>query len=205
MANDKDANSISNSSEDSSGDAPHSYTSHNFDSMNRAIDNQIQKQELMSVIYRGQRYENSSRTVLFLVSTLAITALTATLIWWLIAPGQPSFRGAYTVNEDNQALQTLSGQERVEGSEAPFIDTSFTVFHRNLTPSGDYVVTGKTYAPSDLKKPSEQYCYLEAANATGELSGKPLAAYNGNEFVMETVEPIFVDLATAYCRFTKLN
>jgi len=141
-------------------DTSHSYTSHDFDSMNRAIDNQIQKQELMSVIYRGQRYENSSRTILFLVSTIAITALTATLIWWLVAPGQPSFRGAYTVSEDNQALQTLSGHERVEGSEAPFIDTSFTVFHRNLTPSGDYVVTGKTYAPSDLKKPSEQYCYL---------------------------------------------
>lgn len=185
-------------------EAPHSYTAHNFEAMNRAIDTQIQKQELMSVIYRNQRYENSTRTILFVVSAISIASLSAALIWWLLFPGHPSYQQRLSINDDNPALITLSGQEQINGDDAPFIDTSFTVFHRNLTPSGDYVVTGKTYVPNDLNTPNEQYCYLEAANPKGELSAKPLAAYEGEQFKWETTEPLFIELAEDYCRFSHM-
>ncbi|GEM_PF-1452224 len=183
-------------------DEPISYVSHNFASMNRAIDNQIQKQELMSVIYRSQRYENSTRTVFYVVSTLSIAALTAVLIWWLLNPGGPTFTAIAPVQGDVLALQSLSDTESVSGAEGGFIDTSFTVFHRNLTPSGDYVVTGKTYASDNLNLPYEQYCYLESADANGELSAKPLASYDGGDFKAETSEAIFINLAEQYCRFS---
>ena len=185
----------------------YSYTSHNFDSMNRAIDNQIQKQELMSAIYRNQRYENSTRTIFYVVSTICLAALTAGLLWWLImGPGQglvaPITGTPSQALIESSSLATLSASETQTGEDADFIDTSFTVFHRNLTEAGDYVVTGKTYTPSELKLPYEQYCYLESATNSGELAARPLASYAGNEYKLETDEDIFVRLAARYCRFT---
>lgn len=180
----------------------YAYVSHNFDSMNRAIDTQIQKQELMSVIYRNQRYENSTRTIFYVVASLSIAALTAVLIWWLLGAGAPNFSSVTLFPQDQVALQTLSQQETIQGEDAPFIDTSFTVFHRNLTESGDTVVTGKTFTPNALAYPDEQYCYLESANSRGELAAKPLAAYEGSRFRMETEDPLLLKLAAQYCRFT---
>lgn len=200
---DANTKSASGDTDKTSKDAPYSYVSHNFASMNRAIDNQIQKQELMSVIYRSQRYENSTRTLFYVVSTISIAALTGVLIWWLLNPNGPQFTTISPVQGDITALKSLSDVERVDGIEGGFIDTSFTVFHRNLTPSGDYVVTGKTYASDNLNQPYEQYCYLESADANGELSAKPLASYDGSDFKTETSEAIFVKLAEQYCRFSR--
>lgn len=183
-------------------DAQYSYVSHNFDSMNRAIDNQIQKQELMSLIYRTQRYEKSTRTVFYVVATLAISALTVTLIWWLFNAQPTAFTLDMPALEDRQALQTLSTNAQPSGSDAGFINTSFTVFHRNLTPSGDHVVTGKTYAPENLDQPYEQYCYLESANAQGALNAIPLASYDESAFTQETSDSNLSKLIPRYCRFT---
>jgi len=180
-----------------------SYVSHNFDSMNRAIDNQIQKQELMSVIYRTQRYEKSTRTVFYVVASVAIIALTATLIWWLMRSPPPAYLTRPIATESRQALQSLSSTETVSGADAPFINTSFTVFHRNMTPTGDSVVTGKTYAPENLNQPYEQYCYLETATDQGALSGIPLASYDGDRFTQENTDAQMITLAERYCRFTR--
>jgi hypothetical protein len=189
-------------------EASHSYVTHNFDQMNRAIDTEIQKQELMSVLYRTQRYEDGSRTVLYWVSIICLLALTGATIWWLMLPGHQGYSTQIITTPTisagkEQALQTLSNNEVIEATEAPFIDTTFTVFHRNLTPSGEHVVTGKTFEPRDLRYPIEQYCYLESKAADGELSGKPLAAYDGKNFDLETQEQFLIDLAELYCRFTK--
>ncbi len=184
-------------------DRDYDYVSHNFDAMNRAIDNQVQKQELMTFIYRTQRYEKSTRTVFFVVASIAIVALTATLIWWLLQATPPSYPVAPANSENRQALQSLSSTEQIQGEDAPFINTSFTVFHRNLTPSGDHVVTGKTYAPENLNRPYEQYCYLETATSQGGLSGVPLASYDGEHFTQETDDANMVKLAERYCRFSE--
>lgn len=191
----------------------HQYTSHNFEAMNRAIDNQVQKQELLSGIYRDQRSESATRTLLFAVSSICLVLLTGTLLWWLLlGPGKhlvspvlvskPLTVSDEVTLENTKSLATLSAQETPSGAEAGFIDTSFTVFHRNLTEAGDYVVTGKTYAPGQLNLPYEQYCYLESASENGELAAQPLAAYEGRDYKLETEQEIFVRLAAQYCRFT---
>lgn len=187
-----------------SGNEPqYAYVSHNFDSMNRAIDNQIQKQELMSVIYRTQRYEKGTRTVFYVVATIAIVALTATLIWWLLNTSPVPLTLDLPAIDDRKALQTLSGNADSAGADAGFINTSFTVFHRNLTPSGDHVVTGKTYAPENLDQPYEQYCYLETANAQGALNAIPLASFDEQAYREETQDANLLKLINRYCRFTR--
>ena len=180
----------------------YSVVTHNFESMNRAIDNQVEKQELMSVIYRTQRYEKATRTLFYIVSTLAIALLTATLIWWLLHSNPEAYRIDFPALENQQALQTLASSEEAKGEDAAFINTSFTVFHRNLTPSGDNVVTGKTFAPEDLATPYEQYCYLESASSTGSLSAIPLASYDEGSYQEETTDPNLLKLIRRYCRFS---
>jgi len=181
---------------------PERYVSHNFDAMNRAIDNQVQKQELMSIIYRTQRYEKGTRTFFYVIASVCLLVLTGAILWWLTSTPGIQLAPSPLLAQDEQALLVLSEQEQITGDDAGFINTSFTVFHRNLTPSGDYVVTGKTYAPENLRQPYEQYCYLESAGPSGELAAKPLASYDETDFKLETEDAIFVKLVERFCRFT---
>ena len=103
---------------------------------------------------------------------------------------------------DVEGLQSLSQIETVSGDDAPFIDTTFTVFHRTLTPSGEAVVTGKTYAPSALDAPYEQYCYLESSGKGGLLEAKPLAIADLGKVTLETEESGLVLYAQQYCQFS---
>lgn len=184
------------------------YTSHNFESMNRAIENEVEKQEMWTALYQNHRVEKGARILFYGLSSVCVVALTATLIWWLLIPANIEFQSrlvdvvGYSSKETNGSLKTLSQQESVSGSEAPFINTSFTVFHRTLTPSGDEVVTGKTYQPKALEFPDEQYCYLESASAQGILEAIPLAIYEKGKIVLETKDESLISYAEAYCRFS---
>lgn len=186
----------------------HQYTSHNFDSMNRAIDNEVHKQEVWTALYHNHRVEKAARIVFYALTSICVVALTVTIIWWLLVPASYQFNSqslvfpnAGTLNPAKD-LEVLSQQERVDGAEAPFINTSFTVFHRTLTPSGEEVVTGKTYLPTTLAFPDEQYCYLESSAQNGALEAKPLAIFDSGEIVLETRDEGLIDYAEKYCRFT---
>ena len=184
------------------------YTSHNFESMNRAIENEVEKQEVWTALYHNHRVEKAARILFYGLASICVLALTVTIIWWLLVPANYQFKSQLVDMPDSIGLNTftdleaLSQQEKVLGPDAPFINTSFTVFHRTLTPSGEEVVTGKTYLPTALNFPDEQYCYLESANQSGVLEAKPLAIYAAGEIILETASESLINYAEQYCRFT---
>lgn len=186
----------------------HDYVTHNYDAMNRAIDTEVDRRIEISELYH---YEGSSRRTLMLlhvVTSLSVVAVAVAVIFWLYH--QPATSVDYVpVNttafdqSTTDALKVISAQESLSEKEQPFIDTSFTVFHRTLISTGEYVVTGKTYAPDDLSYPQEQYCYLEKAQSSEGLSGEPLAAFEEHQFMLETEDLELIGLARKYCQFTQ--
>lgn len=180
------------------------YVTHNYDAMNRAIDTEVDRRFEISELYR---YEGSSRrTLMFMhiVVSLSVLAATAALIWWLFH--QPVMAPVYDASFDRStadALAVISRQENPGAAAQPFIDTSFTVFHRSVMSTGEFVVTGKTYQPDNLSFPSEQYCYLERAQSSSGLSGEPLAVISEGEFTLETEKPDLILFAKKYCKFSR--
>jgi cytoskeletal protein RodZ len=189
-----------------------SYTAHNFEAMNRAIDTEIEKRHEISSLYH---YQSSSRRTLMLLHitlSLCVLTLTSAIIFWLFHQGNVELKNPWSTptldqslreHETQTALNTLSSQEQSPVDERAFINTSFTVFHRTLTPSGEYVVTGKTFEPEQLSKPREQYCYLEKNQSSEGLSGLPLAVVENNQLILETEVPEFINYVTRYCQFSR--
>jgi len=189
------------------------FVAHNFEAMNKAIDTEVEKRFEITEFYQNQ--QTSRRTLMFLHLTLSLSviALTAAIIFWLLYQNSGSFIPPWeqkATQEDGlrdrntySALESLSQQEQASSSaEQSFINTSFTVFHRTLLPTGEYAVTGKTFQPDDLKKPSEQYCYLEKNQEGGNLSANPLAIIEKGKFILETEEPELIRFAKRYCQFS---
>ena len=189
----------------------HPYTTHNFEAMNRAIDTEVDRRLEISEIYR---YEGSSRRSLMamhIATSLSVVAVAAAVIWWLFnqptisAPSldvTPSYTNVFDRNT-REALNVISAEEKSTTAGKSFIDTSFTVFHRTIIPTGEYVVTGKTYQPDNLKYPSEQYCYLEKTESSTGLAGEPLASINQGDFTLETKDEELISYARKYCQFSK--
>jgi len=190
---------------------PHDYVTHNYEAMNRAIDTEVEQRVEISELYR---YEGSSRRTLMimhLATSLSVVAVAVAVIFWLYY--QPAtFSGEVATvsasspalnQSTSDALTLISEQESTELENKPFIDTSFTVFHRTLISTGEYVVTGKTYAPDNLSYPEEQYCYLEKTQSNAGLSGEPLAAFEDHQFMLETEELELIDFARKYCQFSQ--
>jgi len=187
---------------------PHKYTTHNFEAMNRAIDTEVDRRFEISELYR---YEGSSRQSLMfmhITTGLAVIAVASAVIWWLFStPGSLKNIEAqsYTTVFDrstSDALGVISELEKPGGEEQTFINTSFTVFHRTLIPTGEYVVTGKTYQPDNLKYPDDQYCYLEKSQSASGLSGEPLASITEGDLILETENVELIHFTRKYCQFT---
>jgi len=203
--------SIDNHAEDKTNPKGHKFTTHNFEAMNRAIDTEVDRRFEISELYR---YEGSSRRSLMfmhIATSLSVIAVASAVVWWLFNPPTgsvvttgtepPTFSNTFD-RSTTDALNILSEQEKTNDEDKPFINTSFTVFHRTLIPSGEYVVTGKTYQPDNLKTPNEQYCYLEQAQSASGLSGEPLASINEGDFTLETDDASLISFARKYCQFT---
>lgn len=189
-----------------------SYVSHNYEAMNKAIDTEVEKRYEISSLYH---YQSSSRRTLMLLHitlSLCVLTLTAAIIFWLFHQGDVELAAPWDSltkdqslreSETRSALHTLSSQEQAAPEEKAFINTSFTVFHRTLIASGEYVVTGKTFQPNQLSKPSEQYCYLEQNQSSDAVSGLPLAVVENNQFILETEVPELINYAKRYCQFSR--
>jgi len=204
-----------NSSADDETNNEHDFVSHNFEAMNRAIDTEVDKRFELNELYRYQ--QTSRRTLMFLhiAVSLCVIAVSAAVIWWLfhqptgyqIEHGSIPFTEASTSSafdrDTSAALSVISEHEQPSQVEQTFINTSFTVFHRTLIPTGEYVVTGKTYQPDNLKSPNEQYCYLEKSQSSSDLTGQPLASINEADFTLETDDSELIGFARKYCQFTK--
>jgi len=190
---------------------PHDYITHNYEAMNRAIDTEVDRRVELSELYR---YEGSSRRTLMimhLATSLSVVAVAVAIIFWMYYPSATPSVGASKVigsspvlnRSTSDALALISEKESPTLKDKPFIDTSFTVFHRTLISTGEYVVTGKTYAPDNLSYPDEQYCYLEKAQSNAGLSGEPLAAFEDHQFMLETEDLELIDFARKYCQFSQ--
>ena len=188
------------------------FTSHNFEAMNKAIDTEVEKRHEISSLYHYQQTSRRTLMLLHITLSLSVVALTAAIIYWLfyhnsggIPITTPSFSQADELLERDtySALDMLSEQEKASITEPNFINTSFTVFHRALLPTGEYAVTGKTFQPENLKKPSEQYCYLEKNQQGGKLSALPLAVIESGKFLLETDKPELINYAKSYCQFSQ--
>jgi len=180
------------------------YVTQNYDAINHAIDTEVDKRHQLIEFYRSERSHNIAQTFLYLAFGLSVIAVAITLVWWLLH--QPVSQVVYAPASDNAsilALNEISKQEVIEGVEQGFVDTSFTVFHRTLISSGEYVVTGKVYAPDDLTQPEDQYCYLEKAQSSTGLSGVPLASFENNKLALETDNLDLASLAEKYCQFSR--
>ncbi|MFT6903606.1 MAG: hypothetical protein ACJAS1_000250 [Oleiphilaceae bacterium] len=189
------------------------FVSHNFEAMNKAIDTEVEKRFEITELYQYQQTSRRTLMLLHVTLSLSVIALTAAIIYWLFYQNNGDFIPPWehkVTKEDGlrdrntySALDTLSQQEQAPpSSEQSFINTSFTVFHRTLLPTGEYAVTGKTFQPDDLRKPSEQYCYLEKNQKGGKLSANPLAIIEKGDFILETEEPELINFAKRYCQFS---
>lgn len=197
---------------------PADYVTHNFEAMNRAIDTEVDRRVELSELYRYEGKSRRTLMVLHLATSLSVISIAVALIVWLFYPTNSSVNASTTPSElaadfshsspalnrsTIEALALISAQEASDPKEAPFINTSFTVFHRTLISTGEYVVTGKTYAPNDLSYPSEQYCYLEKNQSSASLSGEPLAAFEDHQFILETKDLELISFARKYCQFSQ--
>lgn len=187
-----------------SNHASSDYVAHNYDAINQAIDAELDKRHKLIDFYRSERSHNVAQTFLYLAFALSIIVVSGTLVWWLLqqAPSQVVYASA-SDNKSVLALNEIAKNEVIEGVEQGFVDTSFTVFHRTLISSGEYVVTGKVYAPGDLTQPEDQYCYLEKAQSGDSLSGVPLAVFENNRLSLETENLDLATLAEKYCKFSR--
>lgn len=188
------------------------FTAHNFEAMNKAIDTEVEKRFEISELYQYQQTSRRTLMLLHITLSLCVIALTSAVIYWLFflnnghiqMPTGTDFSQSDGLRDrDTYAvLDSLSIQEQATEGEQNFIDTSFTVFHRTLIPTGEYAVTGKTFQPDDLRKPSEQYCYLEKNQPGSSLSATPLAVIEEGKFMLETDEPELMSFAKRYCQFS---
>tara|TARA_R110002072_G_scaffold101568_1_gene223685 strand:- start:50659 stop:51291 length:633 start_codon:yes stop_codon:yes gene_type:complete len=189
-----------------------SVVSHNFEAMNKAIDTEVEKRFEISELYQYQQTSRRTLMLLHVTLSLSVILLTAAIIYWLFYHNSNGLMPPNTLaisQEDGlrnrntySALDTLSQQEHTSSAEQNFINTSFTVFHRTLLPTGEYAVTGKTFQPDNLRIPSEQYCYLEKNKQGGNLNASPLAIVDSGKFILETEETELIHYAKRYCQFS---
>jgi hypothetical protein len=181
--------------------------------MNRAIDTQVDKQLELSSLYEHQQTSRLTQIFMHVTVSLCALTLTAAAMWWFLSSGdlalaKPNHTDPATLAlSDRKTIDALTiisdAQKTSESPDSAFINTSFTVFHRTLISTGEYVVTGKTYAPSNLRKPYEQYCYLEQNQNSQALSGHPLSYVEAGELVLETEDQAMIVLAKKYCQFSR--
>ncbi len=188
--------------------------SHNFDAMNRAIDTQVDKQLELSSLYQFHQSSRRTQMLMHITLSLCVLSLSATAIWWMISSSGTSIadapshseliRNSASERKTSDALRIISeAQESKNSPDRAFIDTSFTVFHRTLISTGEYVVTGKIYQPGNLQTPSEQYCYLEQNQSSKQLSGQALSYIEDEELILETDDKAMISLAHRYCQFSR--
>jgi len=205
-----------NASQDRSSrdSAPEDFVSHNFDAMNHAIDTEVDKRLELNSLYQHQQTSRKTLMILHLTVSFCVISITATVIYWLLNPNTQSIpnQDQVTLTPNNtaafdrsttDALNIISQHEEQKEAERNFINTSFTVFHRTLIPTGEYVVTGKTYLPHELSYPDEQYCYLEKSESSAGLAGEPLAAINEGHLVLETHDKTLISFAEKFCQFSQ--
>jgi hypothetical protein len=105
--------------------------------------------------------------------------------------------------ELTRQVDTFSSQEAIPEEEKAFIETSFTIFHSTIIPSGETLVTGKEYSPEDVSTPLNQYCYLRSTIDESSIRSSiiDLANFKNGKISYYTEDKFFNDLVDQYCVF----
>lgn len=176
-------------------------TSHNFNSMNKAIDIEVEKRNELSRLYTSQKNMNRSTMYLYICASLCLLIITASLVYWLFFIETKNQEQNFKANTDNSA--SLKKIAKNDKSIKESINTSFTVFQRTQIETGEYVVTGKNFSPKDLITPEDQYCYIEPMTADYGLAGEPVARMVKKDLSIETTNEFLIKNALPHCQFSK--
>lgn len=100
-------------------------------------------------------------------------------------------------------VDVISKQETFPEEELTFIETTFTIFHSTIIPTGESVVTGKEYDPQNITSPSHQYCYLrsEIGDSSFKSSVTELANFKDGSIRYFTTDNYLNELVDSYCVF----
>lgn len=182
----------------------HRFTTNNYSQINKAIDNEVRKQTLLNKL--NVALARKHLLIGLSVAGVSLAAMTVLFILgyklWL-ANFSDTFESKQTdINQHREGLTKEESEELKElggnfAGQSPLIKTRYTVFRETVVDSGDTVITGLTYEPTNIAEPIEQYCYIEGAN----LTGTALAEVNGNEVVYITENPHFQRLVSKHCLF----
>lgn len=187
----------------------HEYTTHNYGAVNQAINNEVDKQASLNYLVLSKARLHTVVAMSILGIALAVLILLGILIYklWSFkfseteiqpAPAESSAQ-IVVVDPDSQQL-TQDGLEQLKQDTniEPLINTHFHVFKDTITDTGEKVVTGLEYDPTDLEVPKTQYCYLEGDG----LGGIRLAEVD-KEFVITLIDddPYLNSLVGEYCLF----
>lgn len=174
-------------------------STHDYSPINNAVDVEIQKRKEITGLYSSQRSMNRSAIVLNVCVALCLLVLTISLVYWFFFT-KPVVLTAPPFQDKNAStsLKTISNND--DALKDP-IDTSFTVFYRYQIETGEHVVTGLNYVPSDLITPQDQYCYIEPMTADSGLAGEPIASMVITDLTIETTDKFLIEVALPHCKW----
>ena len=198
---------------------------HNYSSVNRAIDTEIDK-------YRAHNRLRYSKVFLNLCAGLGLLILMLAIAWYII--GAASMREAsknvrevqseflengdaeqllltetvlstpeenLEIREDLQSLESRDETNLVQ-QEADVLlppERQYTVFTSVITDTGETIVTGRNFEVGEWDKPYSQYCYLDLPGLVG---GTQIVGLDGaGQITLHTTDDTLVNFAREYCRF----
>lgn len=180
------------------------YTHHNYDYYNQAADLNINKHYELNKIARYKRLEGYFKVALIVIIALCIVALTISLILWVHKQG--TNKSAIENAQNTKSEQVLAEERKnmkdlidnQENQPATFgVSREFHMFNKQYTQSGDEVVTGKKFLPSDLENPVFQYCYasMPGSNKRDDIARKKdgeVSIVTKDHFLLENALPLCV-------------
>lgn len=175
-----------------------SHVENNFEYINKAVDYEVDRYKEIAEYYKSRKWINIA--ICSAIFALAIS-LTGLAYWFFRTPVDYRFTNTLTdTSQIVESLQEISDQV-LSAQEQPSISTSFTVFTRVASDTGEVVVTGKTFNPADLSSPEEQYCYLEKLTNFGDVSAINLAYARSEKIEYDTQDSDLIKIAELNCSF----
>ena len=186
--------------DESTGDPSlRTYTLHNYQPYNSAVDQVVQQHMLLTASLRASNREVVLRQVLLVISVLMLACLLAALIYWLLFTGSVRQTASDVTPAPVQELTEISANNpsnRIGGFK------SFVQFTEAYTSSGEIVVTGRKYDVENFDAPINQWCYLTASTSTTNSIDIELATIGDDGLIVsQTTDPRLLGEPLGLCDF----
>jgi len=171
--------------------------SQNYDAIDQAAKSELSKFQALTALFRAHYLKSKALTFLYTCLGVSAVVIAIAVVYWLFIKTPVAPISKRESRLETAALKNLASKEPSE----PMIETSFTVFSRVVTDTGEIVVTGKSYRKERLNTPYEQYCYLESVNSEVDIKAIRLAEVVDNKINSLTKDKLFLEFGLLYCRF----